>query len=80
MVYSVTEFIEPKEVTMAKVKKTEKDFDTVKIFRTIKEKMSLEMAGMNFEEINHCCPGKNQHSNVMSPLQGLTWVFVPFLP
>lgn len=29
----------------------EKDFDTVKIFRDIKEKISLEMANMNFEQI-----------------------------
>jgi hypothetical protein len=29
----------------------EKDFDTVKTFRVIKEKISLEMANMNFEQI-----------------------------
>ena len=29
----------------------EKEFDTVKIFRAIKEKISLEMADMNFEQI-----------------------------
>ncbi len=29
----------------------EKVFDTVKTFRTIKDKISLEMANMNFEEI-----------------------------
>ena len=29
----------------------EKEFDTVKTFRAIKEKISLEMANMNFEEI-----------------------------
>ncbi len=29
----------------------EKEFDTVKTFRTIKEKISLEMADMNFEQI-----------------------------
>ena len=29
----------------------EKEFDTVKTFRTIKEKISLEMANMNFEQI-----------------------------
>ena len=34
-----------------KIKEAEKDFDTVKTFRAIKEKMSLEMAGMNFEQI-----------------------------
>lgn len=32
-------------------KKTEKEFDTVKTFRTIKDKISLEMAKMNFEQI-----------------------------
>jgi len=34
-----------------KIKQVEKDFDTVKTFRAIKEKISLEMAHMNFEEI-----------------------------
>ena len=29
----------------------EKEFDTVKTFRAIKEKISLEMADMNFEQI-----------------------------
>ena len=29
----------------------EKEFDTVKIFRTIKDKISLDMANMNFEQI-----------------------------
>ena len=29
----------------------EKEFDTVKTFRAIKEKMSLEMSKMSFEEI-----------------------------
>ena len=29
----------------------EKEFDTVKTFRDIKEKMSLEMSKMNFDEI-----------------------------
>jgi hypothetical protein len=29
----------------------EKEFDTVKTFRAIKEKISLEMANMNFEQI-----------------------------
>jgi hypothetical protein len=29
----------------------EKDFDTVKTFRAIKDKMSLEMAEMNFDQI-----------------------------
>jgi len=29
----------------------QKEFDTVKTFRAIKEKISLEMANMNFEQI-----------------------------
>ncbi len=29
----------------------EKEFDTVKTFRTIKDKISSEMASMNFEQI-----------------------------
>lgn len=29
----------------------EKEFDTVKTFRSIKEKISIEMANMNFEQI-----------------------------
>jgi hypothetical protein len=29
----------------------EKEFDTVKTFRAIKDKISLEMASMNFEQI-----------------------------
>lgn len=29
-----------------------KDFDTVKIFREIKEKISNEIKGMNFEQLN----------------------------
>lgn len=37
--------------TETKNTKREKDFDTVKTFRAIKEKISLEMADMNFEEI-----------------------------
>ena len=37
------------------IKKTaiEKEFDTVKTFRAIKEKISSEMEGMNFEEIKN---------------------------
>ena len=34
-----------------KTKIAEKEFDTVKTFRAIKEKISLEMANMNFEQI-----------------------------
>ena len=30
--------------------RTEKDFDTVKTFREIKEKISNEIKGMNFEQ------------------------------
>ena len=37
--------------TETKKKIKEKEFDTVKTFRAIKEKISLEMANMNFEEI-----------------------------
>lgn len=29
----------------------EKEFDTIKTFRAIKEKISLEMSNMNFEQI-----------------------------
>lgn len=36
---------EPKKTT------PEKEFDTVKTFRDIKEKISLEIANMNFEQI-----------------------------
>ncbi len=32
--------------------KTEKDFDTVKTFREIKDKISKEIKGMNFEQFN----------------------------
>lgn len=37
------------------IKKPEltKEFDTVKTFRAIKEKISSEMEGMNFEEIKN---------------------------
>jgi len=36
-----------------KIKKPvqEKEFDTVKTFRAIKDKISLDMANMNFEQI-----------------------------
>ena len=34
-----------------KNKKQEKDFDTVKIFRAIKDKISLELVDLNFEQI-----------------------------
>ncbi len=32
--------------------KTKKDFDTVKTFREIKDKISKEIKGMNFEQLN----------------------------
>lgn len=34
-----------------KKNKTEKDFDTVKTFREIKDKISQEIKGMNFEQL-----------------------------
>ena len=34
-----------------KIEIAEKEFDTVKTFREIKEKMSLEMSKLNFDEI-----------------------------
>jgi hypothetical protein len=37
--------------TEIKKPRQEKEFDTVKTFRAIKEKISLEMANMNFEQI-----------------------------
>ena len=37
--------------TKNKTIEIEKEFDTVKTFRAIKEKLSLEMATMNFEQI-----------------------------
>lgn len=38
----------------------EKEFDTVKIFRAIKEQMSLEMAAMTFEQIKEYLKTKSQ--------------------
>ena len=38
----------------------EKDFDTVETFRTIKEKMSLEMVNMTFEQIKEYLKTKSQ--------------------
>ncbi len=32
--------------------KIEKEFDTVKVFREIKDKISKEIKGMTFEELN----------------------------
>ncbi len=37
----------------------EKDFDTVKTFRAIKDKISLEMADMNFEQIKDYLKAKS---------------------
>ena len=37
--------------TEIKKQKIEKDFDTIKTFRTIKDKISLEISNMNFEQI-----------------------------
>ena len=34
-----------------KTKKKEKEFDTVKTFRAIKEKLASEMSGMTFDQI-----------------------------
>ena len=39
--------------------KIEKDFDTVKTFREIKDKISKEIKGMNFEQFNSYLEGKN---------------------
>ncbi len=38
----------------------EKEFDTVKTFRAIKEKMSLEMANMTFDQIKEYLKTKSQ--------------------
>jgi hypothetical protein len=43
-----------------KNKVIEKEFDTVKTFRTIKEKISLEMSTMNFEQIKEYLKTKSQ--------------------
>ncbi len=37
-----------------------KDFDTVKTFRAIKEKISMEMANMDFEQIKQYLKTKSQ--------------------
>ncbi|MEJ7627154.1 MAG: hypothetical protein WKF35_09845 [Ferruginibacter sp.] len=37
----------------------EKEFDTVKTFRAIKDKISLEMADMNFEQIKEYLKAKS---------------------
>ena len=38
----------------------EKEFDTVKTFRAINEKISLEMANMNFEQIKEYLKSNSQ--------------------
>jgi len=38
----------------------EKEFDTVKTFRAIKEKISMEMANMDFEQIKQYLKTKSQ--------------------
>lgn len=43
-----------------KNKVVEKEFDTVKTFRDIKEKMSLEMAAMSFEQIKDYLKKRSQ--------------------
>lgn len=43
-----------------KNKEIVKEFDTVKTFRAIKEKMSLEMALMDFEQIKEYLKEKSQ--------------------
>ena len=43
-----------------KNKITEKDFDTVKTFRAIKEKVALELASMNFEQIKQYLKKKSR--------------------
>jgi len=43
-----------------KTKPIGKEFDTVKTFRAIKEKMSLEMAAMSFEQIKQYLKKRSQ--------------------
>ena len=43
-----------------KIKTAEKEFDTVKTFRAIKEKISLEMANMNFDQIKQYLKERSQ--------------------
>lgn len=42
----------------------EKEFDTVKTFREIKEKISIELSGMNFQQIKEYL--KNQSAKLYS--------------
>ena len=44
-------------------KTKEKEFDTVKTFRAIKEKISLEMADMSFKEIKEYLKVKSEKFN-----------------
>ncbi len=41
-------------------KEIDKDFDTVKTFREIKEKISLEISSMSFEQIKEYLKAKSQ--------------------
>ena len=43
-----------------KDKPIEKEFDTVKAFRAIKEKISLDMGTMNFEQIKEYLKASSQ--------------------
>lgn len=43
-----------------KIVEIEKEFDTVKTFRAIKEKISLEMANMSFDQIKEYLKAKSQ--------------------
>ena len=43
-----------------KIKIPEKEFDTVKTFRAIKEKISLEMTNMNFDQIKQYLKERSQ--------------------
>lgn len=42
--------------------KTEKEFDSVKIFREIKDKISIEIKGMTFEQLNAYLENNNKLS------------------
>jgi hypothetical protein len=51
--------------TTDKSKTTEKDFDTVKTFRVLKEKMSRDMWGMSYEQIKEYLRDKKTTPAVM---------------
>lgn len=44
-----------------KLKKTAKTFDAVKSMREIRDKISLEIADMNFEQLKHYFKQHRQH-------------------